>query len=93
MTPGDAYLWRIGADDLPTSWKMWVKIIPIGGLAFSWENWIILSTGVKIATLHRNGPIRLQLTEVAAAPALAKLEPGEDPFAPLVRHMPAAGGQ
>lgn len=39
VTPGDSYLWVIGEDGRPKYWKMWVKILPIGGLKFSWQGW------------------------------------------------------
>ncbi len=83
VTPGDAYLWILGPHDLPTAWKMWVHIIPIGGVRASWEGWISLATGAKIATRHRIGPMTLEITEVEGAATLAELEPGPDPFASL----------
>ncbi|MCB9758573.1 MAG: hypothetical protein H6739_01910 [Alphaproteobacteria bacterium] len=86
LTPGDAYLWILDDDARPTAWRMWVSIIPIGGLENSWEGWITLPTGAQVATQHHikgPGDVTLALTDVRAAATLAELEPGPDPFAPL----------
>lgn len=53
ITPGDAYLWILDEKDQPIAWRMWVDIIPIGGLETSWEDWNITKTGAKIAYTHR----------------------------------------
>jgi hypothetical protein len=84
LTPGDAYLWLSGEDGLPRAWRMWVSILPIGGVEASWEGWTTLSTGAKIATRHQ-GPfgLTLELTGVEGAETLEELVPGPDPFAPL----------
>lgn len=88
-TPGDAYLWTVGADGRPTVWRMWVSIIPIGGLEVTWDGWKRLSTGAWIATEHALGPIDLRLTEVEGAASLAALlDGGPDPFAPLEQSPP-----
>jgi hypothetical protein len=85
LTPGDAYLWIPGESGLPRAWKMWVSVIPVGGVGNTWEGWITLSTGAKIATRHA-GPLglTLELTDVEGAASVADLVDGPDPFAPLL---------
>ena len=48
-TPGDSYVWLTDEDGIPSSYKMWVKILPIGGLEAQWTNWMELPSGAKIA--------------------------------------------
>jgi len=81
VTPGDSYLWIVGEDGIPTSWKMWVGILPIGGLELSWERWIDLPSGAKISTLHK-GLFTLEIKDVQTAPEVTSVEP-QDPFAAL----------
>jgi len=38
-TPGDAYLWYLDENLIPTGWRMWTSILPIKGLYSSWEGW------------------------------------------------------
>ena len=85
LTPGDAYLWSPGANGLPpTAWKIWAQRLPIGGLNATWEGWIQLSSGAKVSTVHRIGPITLAIKDVAGTNSLAKLLNGTpDPFAGL----------
>jgi hypothetical protein len=85
VTPGDSYLWLLDEDGRPRAWRMWVSIIPVGGMEASWEGWTRLSTGALVATRHTLGPRRMELRDVAGAETLAALVPGEDPFAALTR--------
>ncbi len=88
VTPGDAYLWILGENNVPVAWKMWVDIIPIGGLEVSWEEWLDLEPGAKIATVHEAGVLTLRLTDVQTADSAATLSKGVDPFAKLVKIAP-----
>ena len=82
-TPGDAYLWELDDNDRPVSWKMWVSIIPVGGVQASWENWQQLPTGALLATTHEMIGFTLKMENIQAASTLEGLVTGEDPFALL----------
>lgn len=90
VTPGDAYLWILGSNGLPRAWKMWVNIIPIGGLELSWEGWQT-HEGAKLASLHK-GLFTLELKDIKAG-ALSKVAPGPDPFAKLFENTKAPASQ
>ena len=95
-TPGDSYLWIPGdpageGPARPAAWRMWVSILPVGGLRVTWEDWVRLETGAWVSTLHRGLGVPLRLADVAGTADLAGLEPGSDPFAPLDPDPPPAG--
>ncbi len=82
-TPGDSYLWHLDEKGLPQSWELWVNIIPIGGLAFSWEGWERLSTGALISSTHKHPLFTLSIENIQGASTLEMLTEGVDPFAAL----------
>ena len=51
-TPGDSYLWILDDNYLPTSFKMWASIIPIGGVSATWSNLKNTKSGIKLPTKH-----------------------------------------
>lgn len=55
VTPGDAFLWKLDENYLPVAYKMWVSIIPIGGVEATWEDWVE-KDGAMISTRHELGP-------------------------------------
>ncbi len=84
VTPGDAYLWLSDANGVPTTWQLWVKVLPIGGLAFSWEDWLTLPTGAKVSTLHKtNWGMAIPQLNVKAAQNLEGLGVKTDLFVGL----------
>ncbi len=83
VTPGDSYLWILDDGGLPKSYKMWVSIIPVGGLEATWENWRQTTTGVKLPTLHRLPVLHIAMDNVNTGYSLADLGIVEDPFAGL----------
>ncbi len=52
-TPGDSYLWKVDENYLPTSYQMWVSIIPIGGIEATWEGWTETESGAYLSQQHK----------------------------------------
>ncbi|RZS93702.1 hypothetical protein [Aquimarina brevivitae] len=52
-TPGDSYLWRVDENYIPISYKMWVSIIPIGGLEVTWSDWTTMNSGAQFAKTRK----------------------------------------
>ena len=49
-TPGDSYLWIVDKNYRPKFFKMWVSIIPIGGLSAKWKDWVNTQSGMILST-------------------------------------------
>jgi len=60
-TPGDSYLWVLDSSYVPTSFKMWTKIIPIGGVSATWNDLINSKSGIKLPTKHRISILGMEL--------------------------------
>ncbi len=80
VTPGDAYLWYLNEEGLPASWRMWVSVIPIGGLKATWEGWTALETGARVATRHKIGPVTMEVPDVSGGNSLQAIGLSQDPF-------------
>ncbi|MDX2246755.1 MAG: hypothetical protein SF052_08275 [Bacteroidia bacterium] len=80
-TPGDSYVWLADSTGLPFEWKIWVQILPVGGVSFSWEGWEEMGTGAKISTLHK-APlgVELRVKDLKAAATFQEMTGGQDPF-------------
>lgn len=65
-TPGDSYLWKLNSNGFPESYQMWVKIIPIGGIEATWDEWQVMESGVFLPTSHKLGPMTLDMGKVRA---------------------------
>ncbi|MGH1336500.1 MAG: hypothetical protein ACRBFS_10260 [Aureispira sp.] len=83
VTPGDAYLWIFDENGLPKAWKMWVKIIPIGGVYSTWENWETLPTGAKVARSHSMGFLDTNIENLRSFQTLEEGGMTEDVFASI----------
>ena len=61
VTPGDSYLWILDKDYKPIAWQMWVSIIPVDGLEFTWEGGNYYH-GAWLAPIHKGpGPANVDL--------------------------------
>lgn len=81
-TPGDSYVWLVDENYVPKAWRMWVSIIPIGGLETSWEEWKTFPNNLKIATSHK-GLLDLKLENVQIGQSIQEINNGVDPFTEL----------
>ncbi|SDX94975.1 hypothetical protein [Flavobacterium degerlachei] len=81
-TPGDSYVWLVDENYMPKAWRMWVSIIPIGGLETSWEDWKTFQNNLKIATSHK-GLLDLKLENVQIGQSIEEINNGVDPFTEL----------
>lgn len=79
-TPGDSYLWILDETNKPEAWKMWVGIIPIGGVHNTWENWKTLPGGSIIAQNHKMKLMDVTINDLKAGQTLSDIGYANDPF-------------
>lgn len=82
VTPGDAYLWVTGPNGLPQYYRMWVSIIPLGGLKATWEDWQE-HDGAMIAGGHKIGPAEVPVEKVRTGQSPADFDLPDDYFTSL----------
>ena len=63
-TPGDSYLWHLDASGKPTSFQMWVDILPINGLEASWNDWTTTESGAQLPTFHKFMIFGFEITDL-----------------------------
>ena len=80
VTPGDKYMWILDEKNMPTGWKMWVKIIPMKGMYTSWEDYVTLAGGAKVATAHNNGKLGMKLSNIKSGPSAESIGYTEEIF-------------
>lgn len=67
VTPGDKYLWIMNKNLIPEAYKMWVKVIPLGGTHATWENWRRLENGLMVAPKHTLKVVSFEYSEIATS--------------------------
>ncbi|MGB6036872.1 MAG: hypothetical protein WBG42_11440, partial [Cryomorphaceae bacterium] len=77
-----AYLWILDENYLPTSYKMWVSIIPIGGVEATWENWVEKG-GAMISTSHKMGPLEIPIGNLEVGNSPEDFDLAKDYFTSL----------
>ncbi|MEL6560611.1 MAG: hypothetical protein AAFQ94_20635 [Bacteroidota bacterium] len=62
-TPGDSYVWFVDENNFPIKYQMWVSIIPVGGLEFTWTDWKQFDGGVWLPQNH-DGLISIEMNDI-----------------------------
>ncbi|MGJ8684160.1 MAG: hypothetical protein ACSHWW_06035 [Nonlabens sp.] len=63
-TPGDVYVWEVDENNRPTSFKMWVSIIPLDGIKAEWNDWKMTAGGFPMATSRSMYGIEIPVSDV-----------------------------
>ncbi len=80
VTPGDSYLWLLDDDGRPKAFKLWVSIIPIGGVEGHLGEMENLDNGLEVATEHRLGPVPSRFPDTAGGATLSEVGISQDLF-------------
>jgi hypothetical protein len=81
-TPGDSYLWILDDKGLPQAWKMWVSIIPVGGMKLTWEEWENFD-GAMLSQFHDGEVFDLRISNIKTGSQLNDLGIETDIFAEI----------
>lgn len=57
-TPGDAYVWILDSNYVPTSYKMYLANKRMNGTPATWEDWITTESGTLLPKMHTFGKNR-----------------------------------
>ena len=60
-TPGDSYLWIVNSNYVPTSFKMWTSILPLGGVGATWNSMKKTEAGMLLPTSHTLSILGMEL--------------------------------
>lgn len=80
VTPGDSYIYWLGANNIPESWQMWTQVLPVQGVSNTWEDWIELPGGAMISSAHGGLGLSAKLTNIAGGMKLSDIDLSEDAF-------------
>lgn len=84
ITPGDTYLWQLDKEYKPLSFKMWVSIIPVGGVKVSWSDWEDLASGAMVASERKLWQrFEVPITEIRGGSDWKSIGLSKDPFSGL----------
>jgi len=83
ITPGDTYVIHTGPDGLPDHWKLWVRVLPLKGMQFTFEDWREIAPGVRVSLMHKSFFKDVELREVRGFLSYPDPE-NKDRFAELV---------
>ncbi|MCB0640134.1 MAG: hypothetical protein KDC44_00780 [Phaeodactylibacter sp.] len=86
VTPGDTYLWLLQDDGLPYAWKMWTQILPVQGAKSTWDDWVTLPSGARLATKHKTMGLEMEMKGIKSAEDWQDFGLDSDPFQPLLNN-------
>lgn len=64
VAPGTHFLWYLDDDYKPYKCQMWADNMPIGGITFTWEDWVELPGGARVATKHTQALMEVNISNV-----------------------------
>ncbi|HMU82114.1 MAG TPA: hypothetical protein PKE49_07555 [Leptospiraceae bacterium] len=82
VTPGDTYAVKVDANGRPVEWRLWVSVLPLKGIGFSFDDWSEIAPGVFVSTMHKSSFKSVEIRDVKAFPSYPGQE-NKDRFAEL----------